>query len=137
MIEHASVVSINNNGSITVACNTTACESCGAGALCQVKGKQFIAGNETKLDVAIGDTVELYLPPGRTVFAAFMALLVPLILFPVGYYLAAFINNDYSEVTRVLFGAGGIAVGFLISRVFSHLKAKDYTPQITRVVELD
>lgn len=137
MIEHASVVSINNNGSVTVACNTTACESCNAGGFCQAKGKQFIAGNETKLEIAIGDTVELYLPPGRTVFAAFMALLVPLILFPVGYYLAIMINRDYSELTRVLYGTGGIALGFLISRIFSHFKAKEYTPQITRVVELD
>ncbi|MDD3823555.1 MAG: SoxR reducing system RseC family protein [Sphaerochaetaceae bacterium] len=134
MYEHASVVSIQPDGKITVACQTSGCESCKAGAFCGTKGKTFVARNSAKTELSIGDTVELYLPPGRTILAGFIALLVPILLFPVGYYIPALVVPETSELFRVLTGIGGIAVGFLISRLFSRLKADEYTPQITRII---
>ncbi len=134
MYEHASVVSINDNGMVTVSCDSVACESCQAGALCNTKGKFFVAGNDTNIKLSIGDTVELYLPPGKTILAGFMALMLPLLLFPLGYYLTLAFKADATEIVRVLFGVVGIAFGFLITNIFSRLKAKEYTPQITRVL---
>ncbi|MCB5231247.1 MAG: SoxR reducing system RseC family protein [Sphaerochaetaceae bacterium] len=135
MYEYASVISVENNDTINVSCDTSACQGCKAGAFCQTKGKSFKAANSNQLPIDIGDMVEIYLPPGKTVFAAFMALLVPLLLFPVGYYLGEALAPSSSEIVKVLFGVLGMALGFLISRIFSHFKAKDYTPQITRVID--
>lgn len=135
MYEHALVVSIQNDGMITVACQTASCESCQAGGFCATKGKTFVARNSSDTKLSIGDTVELYLPPGRTVLAGFVALLVPILLFPIGYYLPSIFSGTVSEGIRVLAGIGGIAVGFLISRIFSRRNAQDYTPQITRIIE--
>lgn len=137
MYEQASVISIRNDGTITVSCQTQSCENCKAGAFCATKGKHFIAYNGTNTELTIGDTVELYLPPGKTVFAGFMTLLVPVILFPIGYYLPVLFNAGVQEGIRVMGGLVGIAVGFLISRKFSKLKAKEYTPEITRIIQTE
>jgi len=134
MYEQASVVSIQQDGKVTVSCQSVACESCHAGGFCGAKGKSFIARNESDTALSIGDTVELYLPPGKTVLASFVALLLPVLLFPVGYYLPSLFKIDLPELGRVLFGIGGIACGFLISRIFSSKRAKEFTPQITRVI---
>lgn len=135
MYEHASIVSIQDNGIITVSCQSAGCESCKAGSFCGTKGKTFVARNNSNETLAVGDTVELYLPPGKTVLAGFVALLVPILLFPVGYYLPSLFNPEASEMPRVLFGIGGIAVGFLISRIFSRINAQEYTPRVTRIID--
>ena len=137
MYEHASVISIQSDGKITVTCQTATCESCHAGGFCAAKGKSFTARNESDTPLAVGDTVELYLPPGKTVLASFVALLVPVLLFPVGYYLPSLFRTDVPELTRVLFGIGGIACRFLFSRFFSGKKASEFTPRITRVITHD
>jgi positive regulator of sigma E activity len=79
--------------------------------------------------------VELYLPPGKTVLAGFVALLVPVLLFPVGYSLPSALVADVGEGVRIISGIGGIAGGFMISRIFSKAKAKEYIPKITRVID--
>ncbi len=134
MYEMATVVSIKNNDHITVACNSSACESCAAGALCSTKGKTFTARNSGRNSVEKGDTVELYLPPGKTLLAGFVALMVPLLMFPVGYYIAVALLPDAGELVQILIGIGGIALGFLISGIFSKLRASQYTPEITKVI---
>ncbi|MGI6432334.1 MAG: SoxR reducing system RseC family protein [Sphaerochaetaceae bacterium] len=135
MYEQASVVSIQTNGLITVSCQSAGCESCAAGALCNTKGKTFVAHNHAEELLNVGDTVELYLPPGKTVFAGFITLLVPILLFPVGYYLPSLFMKQATEMVRLVFGIGGIALGFLISRLFSKANAHEYTPSITRIIE--
>lgn len=137
MYEHASIVSIQDNGMITVSCQSAGCESCKAGGFCGTKGKTFVAKNSSDETLTVGDTVEIYLPPGKTVLAGFVALLVPILLFPVGYYLPSLVKPETSEMVRVLFGIGGIAVGFLISRVFSRINAQEYTPRVTRIIAKD
>ena len=84
MYQHAVVVAIKTNNMLTVSCDTGGCENCKAGALCSTKGKTFSAANHSGLKLGIGDNVELYLPPGKTVFAGVIAIMVPLILFPLG-----------------------------------------------------
>ena len=137
MYEHASVISIRNKDIITVSCETDTCANCKAGSFCATKGKTFNAHNGTGENLSVGDKVEIYLPPGKTITAGFIALLVPILLFPVGYYLPTLIAQSAGEGLKIISGLIGIAVGFLISRSFSKAKSKEYTPEITRVVHED
>ncbi len=131
----AEVVNIKNNSHITVSCSTSACEGCHAGALCSTKGKTFVARNSNEYALKQGDTVELYLPPGKTIFAGFVALMVPLILFPIGYYFGIALFPTSAEVVHILIGIVGMASGFALSGVFSKIKASQYTPEITKVMK--
>ena len=135
MYEQATVVAVKSDTAIEVSCKTEACANCHAGAFCSTKGKTFVARNATEKTLHSGDTVELYLPPGKTIFAGFIALLVPILLFPVGYYLPSLFNPTTGEGVRVITGIGGIALGFLISRLFSRSRSDEYTPEITKVIE--
>jgi sigma-E factor negative regulatory protein RseC len=135
MYEHAVVVSSGPSRKITVTCNTSSCGECHAGAFCSAKGKNFIAKNIHDLKLSKGDIIELYLPPGKTLFAGFITLLVPLILFPIGYFLPNALSVDPTEPLRILGGFVGIALGFVISGIFSRLKANEYMPSITRIIE--
>ncbi|WP_422480323.1 SoxR reducing system RseC family protein [Pleomorphochaeta sp. DL1XJH-081] len=135
MYEHASVVAIKNNNIITVSCETDTCANCKAGTFCATKGKTFNAHNGTDRNLSIGDTVEIYLPPGKTVTAGFIALLVPILLFPVGYYLPSLFNAEVGEGVRIIGGIAGIGLGFFISRLFSKAKSGEYTPEVTRIIE--
>lgn len=135
MYEMAEVVKIKNNSHITVSCSTSACESCQAGALCSTKGKTFIAKNSSDHPLQQGDMVELYLPPGKTIFAGFVTLMVPLILFPIGYYLGSSLLPSSAEIVHILIGIVGMGLGFAISGMFSKIKASQYTPEITKVMK--
>jgi sigma-E factor negative regulatory protein RseC len=134
MYEQASVVSVSHNEMVTVMCSTAACENCHAGTFCSTKGKTFTARNRTGNQLKIGDTVELYLPPGKTITAGFVALLVPILLFPVGYYAPSLFSGEASEGLRIMLGIVGIALGFAISRIFSKRKSNEYTPEVTRIL---
>ena len=135
MYEHAVVVALGPSRKITVTCNTSSCGECHAGAFCSAKGKTFIATNPHDLTLHTGDIIELYLPPGKTLFAGFITLLVPLILFPVGYFLPNALVKAPTELVRILGGFVGIVIGFVISGIFSRVKANEYMPAITRIVE--
>ena len=135
MYEHAVVTAIGNNRRISVTCQTESCTNCHAGAFCSTKGKTFLAKNSKELTLSIGDEVELYLPPGRTILAGVITLMVPLMLFPVGYYLPHLLSTNPSELIKILWGFIGIAGGFMISRIFSKVKANEYSPEITRKIE--
>lgn len=135
MYEQASVISIHNSKVVKVTCETAGCANCHASSFCNTKGKSFLAHNHSGSQLNIGDVVELYLPPGKTIFAGFITLLVPIILFPIGYYLPSWLHFSESEVVSVLLGLAAIGVGFLISRLFSKIKGHDYIPQITRILE--
>ncbi len=135
MYEQASVVSIKKDGMVKVTCGSSACANCKTSAFCSTKDREFEAYNKTGNSLNSGDVVELYLPPGKTIFAGFIALLLPVLLFPLGYYLPVILKLSVGEGIQILFGLGGIAVGFLIGRLFSKIKGKDYIPEITRLVE--
>ncbi len=137
MYEQASVISIRKDGMITVSCQTHSCENCKSGAFCGTRDKNFIAYNGTNTKLTVGDTVELFLPPGKTVLAGFMTLLVPVLLFPIGYHLPLLFNAGVQEGIQIIGGIVGIAIGFLVSRTFSKLKGKEYTPKIVRIIQTE
>ncbi len=134
MYEVAQVVSIQDKNHISVTCSSSACKSCSAGALCSTKGKTFIAKDTTDGEIKTGDMVELFLPPAKTLFAGFITLMVPLILFPIGYYIGKALFAGSGEIVHIFTGIAGIALGFVISRIFSKTKGAQYKPSITRIL---
>ncbi len=67
-----------------------------------VSERPYKVANPENLALAKGDTVEIYLPPGRTILTATLFFLFPLALFPVGY-----------KLTEHLFSTGRIPFGSL------------------------
>ena len=118
---------------ISLTCGTdAACEGCAAGALCKTKGRDIIALNRQHLDLAPGDHVEIFLPPGRTIFAGFSVLIFPLLTFIAAFVVTSALLPESTEGTRALFGVLGLGIGFLLSYLYNHTaKTRNY-PVITR-----
>ena len=108
-----------------------ACKSCGGSAFCSVKERTFKAANSNNLDLKEGDEVSVFLPPGQTVLAAFMVMILPLLLFILFFIIGGRIFPSLSEGIKVLFGLVGLAGGFLISFIYSRLTRKTRVPVIT------
>ncbi len=134
MYEHVVVERIDTQGTIFVGCDAKACGNCSGSMFCNVKHKTFPAKNPDGLELRPGDVVELYLPPGKTIFSTFMTLMVPLAMFLVGYYLAGLFNAQASELTRFVFGIGGVLAGFLIAWLFFKRRRNSYIPVISSVI---
>lgn len=135
MYEHVTVEHIDPSGTVFVGCDAKSCENCSGSMFCNVKHKTFPAKNPDAVELQPGDIVELYLPPGKTVFSTFLTLMVPLALFPAGYYLAGLFTAQASELMRFFFGIGGVAVGFLFAWLFFRKRKNSYLPVVTSVVK--
>ena len=84
MVETGIVNSIDGN-IVKMGCGPNeGCESCSS-SFCSTDTRVFEAINTQGLDIGRGDTVDVYLAPGKTVAAGFLVLIVPLILFATGY----------------------------------------------------
>jgi len=134
MYEHVVVERIDAQGTVFVGCDAKACGNCSGSMFCNVKHKTFPAKNPDGLDLRPGDVVELYLPPGKTIFSTFMILMVPLAMFLAGYYLAGLFNAQASELTRFFFGIGGVLTGFLIAWLFFRKRRNSYIPVIASTI---
>jgi sigma-E factor negative regulatory protein RseC len=137
MYEHAVVTALKDTHHVAVSCGTQACTACKGNMFCQTKGRIFSARLASGLQVSVGDTVELYLPPAKTVTASLITLLVPLLLFPVGYYLPLVFADAVTEPLRIVAGFAGIAVGFLGAGLFSKVYGERFMPSVTRIVPPD
>lgn len=89
--------------------------------------------NSRKLGVEEGDIVEIYYPPSKTIAAAFMILILPLIFFILFYYGANILFPGIEEVGSFLAGTGGIAAGFLLNLIFSKIRKNRELPYITKI----
>jgi positive regulator of sigma E activity len=76
-----------------------------------VRDRSYTASNPDNLPVSPGDTVELHLPPGRTVAASALLFLFPLLLFPLGFYLASALIPGRDEGTYFLVGFAALLAG--------------------------
>ncbi len=138
MTERARILSIKNNIA-EVACEEAAgCKSCAGGAFCAVKSRQF----EARLSAGIagtlseGDLVEILIPPGKTIFAGFMVLMVPLILFLCGFAAGKMLLPEAGEGIQALFALAGLGAGFLLAFAYNRLTGKKNLPLVTRVIPL-
>jgi positive regulator of sigma E activity len=88
-------------------------------------------GND--LSIETGQYVEVFVPPVRAIKSGFLVLILPLILFVVGYLVSASLET---EALRVLSGLGGLVVGFVLVFIFGRSHQADL-PMITAVHETE
>ena len=132
MVETGIVNSIDGNV-IKMGCGPNdGCESCSS-SFCSTDTRVFEAVNPKGLDIDKGDTVDVYLAPGKTVAAGFLVLIVPLILFATGYLLTGKIVPEASEGIKALFGLTGLAAGFAASFLYSSKRREKSMPVIVAI----
>ncbi len=132
MTETAIVSNIDGK-TVTIDCSSKGtCKSCSS-SFCATDQRVFKASNSKGFDINVGDTVDVYLAPGKTIAAGFLVLIVPLILFMVGYSVSGRLFSATSEGIQALFGIIGLAAGFGLSFVYSKKKRASSMPEITRV----
>ncbi len=134
MTEKGTIKSIDND-KIVIGCGDSgACKSCGSSGFCSVKERTYEAVNNRDLDLSEGDVVTVFLPPGQTVFAAFLVMIVPLLLFVLGFILSGRIFSGAGEGLKVLCGLAGLCLGFLTSFLYSRRASRARFPQVVSVV---
>lgn len=128
MYEKVEVKQKNNDGTVEVACPTSACKGCKGNSFCNVKGKTFQAMIDKQLQAEIkpGDKVNVYLPPAKTIRTTFITLMIPLMMFPLFYFLFP-LKADFA---RFLVSVGGVGVGFAGVGIYFHLRKKRYYPHV-------
>ncbi|PIE04580.1 MAG: hypothetical protein CSA76_03520 [Spirochaetales bacterium] len=116
-----------------------------------VRERPYQVSNPGGLEIAPGDMVEIYLPPGRTILTSSLFFLLPLMLFPLGYYLTrswltlrgAAADAGDIEALAGLGGfallAAGIPLGALLRGLAGRLAGRkgrtlSGVPRITRVL---
>jgi sigma-E factor negative regulatory protein RseC len=117
-------------------CGTSAaCKSCSAGSACKTNERETAALNNHNLNLKAGDTIEIYLPPGKTIFSGFTILIFPLLTFIGVFVLAGRLLPGSDEGTQAVFGVLGLAAGFGISILFNRLTAHRNFPEVTKKLD--
>lgn len=131
MTEKATVLT-HNGDKVLLGCSTesAACKSCAGSPFCNVHDRTYEAILEPGVSVCEGEVVRVYLPPGRTIFAGFMVLIVPLLLFLLFFLSASRIFPEAGEGKKALLGILGLAAGFGISFLFSRVSKKKNMPRV-------
>ena len=99
-----------------------------------VKERAYAVKNPKALVFEPGDTVELFLPPGRTVMSAALTFLLPLALFPVGYTLGLSLFGS-GEGPAFLAGFGLLLAGFPLGALLRRMMGRDSgVPEVVKVL---
>ena len=134
MTEQAKIKAIHDDR-VICGCSTSACNSCGGNSFCNIKEREIEARLPANIRASVGDTVEIFLPPGKTILAGFMVMILPLLLFALGFFLLGLGFPESGEGARVLGGLAGLFLGFGISWLYARLtKARDI-PLVTGIAE--
>ena len=132
MLEVVTVRNINAKDRIEVSCSSAACEGCKGGLFCNTKKRIFEVANTEGLAIEKGDSVEIHLQTGRTIGGTLLTLIAPLLLFPVGYYLAK--SSGLGEGISTLIALGAIAVGFVGVWLYFKVHEHKYLPTVERII---
>ena len=129
MTEVATVTKISGN-EVSVVCKSE--ETCGgcSGLFCSAEAHAISAVKDTKLHLSEGDVVDLYIPPGKTMFQGFVVLVFPLMLFIAAFVVGGRIVPNASEGVKVIFGLSGLALGFGASFLYGKATRKTSMPKI-------
>lgn len=120
---------------IKLACgHNEGCCSCSS-SFCSADTHLFEATNPKGFELKTGDTVDIYLPPGKTVMAGFLVLILPLLLFAAAYLISGQLIDDATEGSKAIFGLLGLAGGFFFSFSFSKKRKASSMPVIVSVKE--
>ncbi|RKX73003.1 MAG: hypothetical protein DRP60_12675 [Spirochaetes bacterium] len=103
-----------------------------------VSERPYTVNNPSDFELSPGDTVELILPPGRTVISTAITFLFPLVLFPVCYGLAQRLWPGIGEGGSFFVGFGGLLAGLPLGALIRRLAVKSggltAVPEISRVL---
>jgi sigma-E factor negative regulatory protein RseC len=133
MYERGTITTIDKNIIGVICGNPEQCKACPAAKLfCNIKTKEYKALNADDLDLAVGDVVEVYISPAKTIGYSFSVLIFPLIMFIAGYYLTAGVTKTLSEGIKIIGGAVGLASGFLAAYLYNSSTKKQQYPVITK-----
>ncbi|MEA1911226.1 MAG: SoxR reducing system RseC family protein [Spirochaetota bacterium] len=134
MTEQGKITDINGE-EIILSCSSLSggCQKCKASSFCSTDGKIFSAINGIDIDLKQGDTVEIYMPTGQTIFAGFMVLIFPLLSFILFFITGSWLSNG-SEGLGILSGILGLAAGFGITFYYNKINKRKNTPRITRLL---
>lgn len=133
MTEQAVIKAIHDD-MVICGCSTSACKSCSGNSFCNIKEREIEARLPDEIEAAVGDTVELYLPPGKTILAGFMVMIVPLLLFGLLFFLTGRVWPASGEGFRVLGGVFGLIGGFGLSWLYAKITNAHNLPRITGIV---
>lgn len=136
MTERAKVLYCRENRATVVCDEAEGCKSCSGSAFCSVKDRRFEAVFSKKLDRTPkpGERVEVFIPPGKTIFAGFMVLMFPLILFFGAFLLGRQLEPESGEGIHALFGLLGLGLGFVIAFFYNKVQGKHQYPIITAIL---
>ena len=99
----------------------------------------FVAvGCQPALEIEVpreGDTVEIFLSPWKAIKAGFLVLIFPLLMFFPPYVIASTTLGIQNETVRILFGTGGIALGFVFNLILKKTKKRSDLPEIRRILD--
>jgi positive regulator of sigma E activity len=131
MTERATVHQVSERD-VTVALRPPECGGCSACGIFASRQQQLLrAANPRGLELRPGDRVEVGYPPRRAIGAGFVVLVLPLVLFVMGFALVGALGVT-SEPLKVLGGFGGLALGFAAAWLRGRSSAD--LPVITHIV---
>ncbi|MGM0431077.1 MAG: SoxR reducing system RseC family protein [Spirochaetota bacterium] len=132
MKETATVVAVHTDH-VVLRCVSSGCTSCAGGASCNAKGKTFTASKPEDMHLKPGDTVDVYLHPGKTIASGFMILVFPLGMFLFGLFAIQYWVQGSGEGLQAIGGFSGLLAGFGIAYLFGRLKKRTHQPVVTSV----
>jgi len=137
MYTEAKVKQIKEDGTVIMGCDTKACEGCKCTMFCNNRNQnEFTAKNDRNIKVAEGDTVRLYLPPGKTILSTAMVFALPLVLFPLGYIAMKSLLHT-GEIVSALGGFAAMGIAFAVAAFINIKNKKDLMPVITEEIKGD
>jgi len=131
MTETATVLT-NNGNTVLLGCGieSDTCKSCAGNAFCNIKERTYEAILDKGVSVEEGDVVQVFLPPGRTILAGFMILILPLLFFLLFFLLARNVFLVPGEGKQALFGILGLGLGFVSGFGFGRINRKKNMPRV-------
>ncbi len=133
MYEVVTITKVLSKKRVEVVCSSSACSGCKGSTFCNTKGKKFEVSNTNNLELKSGEEVSIFLKPSRTIISTLITLIAPLLLFPVGYYLAKAIS--LTEGASFLLGLCGILLGFVFVWLYFKKTESQYLPVVESVIE--
>ncbi len=131
MREQGVVTEITKSGARVRLLQTTACKTCAACNVCRPDGADRVLEVSNELNAQIHDEVVVEIPPGIGLTAFFLLFGVPIIFALAG----VLIGGQYSEITSIILGIIGLALGLGIAKVFNNLlsRNKKFVPEIVEI----
>lgn len=134
MYSQVKVLKLNSDKTVTVGCSSEACQGCKAEMFCNNKhDNTFVVLNSKNLQLKVGDSVEIFLHPGKTIASTLLVFAFPLVLFPIGYLAAKFFWA-LNELLCALGGFTAMAVAFAVTAIINIKKRDTLMPVVVRVL---